>query len=209
MTVTRNEQKERTRRALLDAALRLSDQAGGVAAMSLRQLTKEVGVVPTAFYRHFESVEGLGLVLVDESFAILRAMLREVRQGQPEPKEIITRSVGVLVEHVNANRGQFGFLVRERVTGPPAVRDAVRRELELVERELATDLARIPAPHWSSEDFLVLANLLVGAMVNIVGDLLDATPGSRSAETLPGRAEKQLRMVVIGSLNWRSDYSDN
>jgi AcrR family transcriptional regulator len=46
-------------------------------------VAKEVGIVPTAFYRHFESVEQLGLVLVDESFVSLRAMLRDVRR-EPE-----------------------------------------------------------------------------------------------------------------------------
>ena len=39
--------------------------------------------MPTAFYRHFASLEELGLALVDESFASLRAMLRDVRRGDP------------------------------------------------------------------------------------------------------------------------------
>jgi AcrR family transcriptional regulator len=204
--VTRVEQKERTRRAILDAALTLSEQGGGIASLSLRQLAKEVGVVPTAFYRHFASIDELGLALVEESIESLRAMIRDVRQGNPAFAEIIERSVTVLAEHVATHRGHFAFLTRERYSGPPAVRDAIIRQLDLFERELATDLARFPAPHWSSADFQVLANLIVGAMVNTVVDLLEA--GNGGQQRLRERAEKQLRMVVVGALRWRSDWED-
>lgn len=209
VTITRGEQKERTRRAILDAALLLSE-GSGLSGLSLRQLAKEVGVVPTAFYRHFSSIDELGLALVDESFVSLRAMVRDVRKGNPPPAEIIARSVTVLAEHVSANRGHFSFFARERASGPPGVRAAVRRQLELFERELAMDLARIfTGSAWSNEDFQVLANLIVGAMVNTVIDLVEAPQSDLAQRTIVERAEKQLRMVVIGALQWRSDFEDS
>ena len=79
MTETRVERKERTRRAILDAALELCEDSSLV-ALSLRQVAGRVGIVPTGFYRHFNSIEALGLALVDESFVSLRAMLRDVRR---------------------------------------------------------------------------------------------------------------------------------
>ena len=79
MTESRAEQKERTRRAILDAALDLTEESG-LATLSLRGVAKRVGIVPTAFYRHFDTLDALGLALVDESFESLRAMLRAVRQ---------------------------------------------------------------------------------------------------------------------------------
>ncbi len=207
MTVTRGEQKERTRRALLDAGLRLSAEAG-LGSVSLRQLTKDVGVVPTAFYRHFDSVEDLGLELVNESVETLRAMVRDVRQGDQQPREMIARSVDILFEHVGARRDHFGFLVRERASGPAPVRRAIQHQLELFERELAIDLARIPAPQWTADDFQVLANLFVGVMVNNVTALVNLPEGDPAAQSLRERTEKQSRMVVVGALQWRSDYED-
>ncbi|MGN6251491.1 MAG: TetR family transcriptional regulator [Marmoricola sp.] len=206
MTVTRSEQKERTRRAILDAALRLSEDSG-FGPLSLRQVAKEVGVVPTAFYRHFSSLDQLGLALVEESFESLRAMLRDVRQGAPAPAEIIERSVTVLTEHVRARRDHFGFIARERVGGARVLRDAVQHELDLFERELATDLAQLARPpRWSSEDLHVLAHLIVTAMVNTVEDLLRA--GSvRSEDAVARRAEIELRMVVVGALQWESGHA--
>ena len=62
-------------------------------ALSLRQVAKEVGIVPTAFYRHFDSIEDLGLALVEESFVSLREMLRDVRRSDPTYRNIIDSSV--------------------------------------------------------------------------------------------------------------------
>src|SRR5690349_22058417 len=117
---SRGERKERTRRAILDAALRLCEDSSLV-ALSLRQVAKEVGIVPTAFYRHFESIEALGLALVDESFVSLRTMMRDLRQGDPALSDVVDRSVSVLVTHVHQDRAHFLFIARERAAGPPAV----------------------------------------------------------------------------------------
>jgi AcrR family transcriptional regulator len=76
---TQAERREHTRRALLDAALNLMDGGEGFESLSLRSVTRAAGVVPAAFYRHFQSMDELGLALVDESFRTLRAMLRDAR----------------------------------------------------------------------------------------------------------------------------------
>ncbi|NEN76693.1 TetR family transcriptional regulator [Nocardioides zeae] len=202
--LSRVERKELTRQSILAAALRLAE-TGGLSAVSLRQVAKDVGIVPTAFYRHFDSIEELGLALVDEAFVSLRAMLRDVRSADPAFKDIIDSSVRVLTEHVRAQRGHFLFIARERFAGPAAVRSAIRHEIELCERELATDLARLPGPDaWASEDLYVLANLIVGAVVSTAEELL-AAEGRRSAEdAVAERARTQLRMMLVGALNWRS-----
>ena len=202
MAETRGERKERTRRAILDAALDLCEDSSLV-ALSLRQVAKQVGIVPTAFYRHFDSIEALGLALVDESFASLRAMLRDVRRGDPGFDDIVDRSVDVLVEHVRAHRQHFAFIARERAAGPPGVRTAIRHQIELFERELATDLDRLPGTDpWSADDLRILSSLIVTAMVATAESLLGAADGAE--EQILHTARTQLRMVLVGALNWRS-----
>ena len=204
MAETRGERKERTRRAILAAALRLCEDSSLV-ALSLRQVAKEVGIVPTAFYRHFDSIEALGLALVDESFVSLRAMLRDIRRGDPSYADIVDRSITVLVEHVHQQRAHFLFIARERAAGPPAVRDAIRHEIELCERELATDLARLPGTDaWSAEDLRMLSNLIVMAMVATAEAILSAPPRPDAEKQLVETARTQLRMVLVGALNWQS-----
>lgn len=200
--VTRGERKERTRRAILDAALSLSGE-GTFAALSLRAVAKEVGIVPTAFYRHFESIDALGLALVEESFVSLRAMLRDVRRNDPALDDIIDSSLRVLVEHVHAQRDHFRFIARERAAGPLVVREAIAHGIELFERELALDLARLPGTeHWSSEDLQTLSNLIVNNVVATAEVIVASGPEAEQA--VVDRARTQLRMVLIGALNWRS-----
>jgi AcrR family transcriptional regulator len=201
---SRGERKERTRRAILDAALALC-QDSSMVALSLRQVTREVGIVPTAFYRHFTSIEDLGLALVEESFVSLREMLRDVRQVEdPSYRNIIDRSVQVLRQHVQNQHDHFSFIARERVAGPPAVRSAIRHQIELVERELAADLARLTDPaYWSTEDLRVLSNLIVNSMVITAEAMITARPGAQDA--IVEQARTQLRMLLVGALRWRSE----
>jgi len=201
---TRVERKERTRRAILDAALELSE-GSSLGALSLRQVAKEVGIVPTAFYRHFGSIEALGLALVDESFASLRAMLRDVRRGGPAFDDMADRSIRVLVEHVHRQRAHFLFIARERAAGPPAVREEIRHQIELFERELAADLARLPGTQsWSAEDLGILSNLIVTALVATAEAILGAPPRPDAEKAIVEAARTQLRMVLVGALNWHS-----
>jgi AcrR family transcriptional regulator len=200
---SRGERKERTRRAILDATLALCHDSSLV-ALSLRQVAKEVGIVPTAFYRHFDSIEDLGLALVEESFASLRGMLRDVRRSDPNYQDIIDSSVAVLGEHVHSQHDHFAFIFREKVAGPPAVRAAIRHQVELVERELAADLARLTDPaFWSTEDLQVLSNLIVTSMVGTAEAILTARPGG--GEVIAEQARAQLRMLLVGALHWRSE----
>ena len=200
---SRSDRKERTRRAILDATLDLCE-ASSLVALSLRQVAKEVGIVPTAFYRHFDSIEDLGLALVEESFASLREMLRDVRRSGPTYNNIIDSSVKVLGEHVHSQRDHFSFIARERVAGPPAVRAAIRHQIELVERELAADLARLTDPaFWSTEDLRVLSNMIVTSMVGTAEAMVSVRPEAEAL--LMEQARTQLRMLLVGALHWRSD----
>lgn len=204
VTETRIERKERTRRAILDAALELCADSSLV-ALSLRQVAKQVGIVPTAFYRHFDSIEALGLALVDESFESLRALLRDIRRDAPSYADIVDRSIDLLADHVGRERDHFAFIARERGAGPPQVRESIRHEIELCERELAADLALLPGTQpWSGEDLRVLSNLIVTAMVATAESIIVADGRPDALKQITETARTQLRMVLIGALNWRS-----
>ncbi|MFY8134203.1 MAG: TetR family transcriptional regulator, partial [Aquimonas sp.] len=79
-TLTRDERRLLTRAQLLSAALQLMGTGRSFASLSLREITREAGVVPAAFYRHFPNLDELGLALVEESGATLRRLLREARR---------------------------------------------------------------------------------------------------------------------------------
>ena len=207
---TQAERREQTRRALLDAALEQIDAGTSFEALSLRSVARAAGVVPTAFYRYFATMDELGLALVEESFTTLRAMLREAREGGIPPERIIHRSVEILVEHVRANRLQFTFIARVRSSANGVLRHAIRTEIQLVTSELATDLARFPVlREWTTEDLQMLAGVLVNTMIAIVESILELPPdrGATAEQKLAEiarTAEKQLRLPLLAVPRWRS-----
>jgi AcrR family transcriptional regulator len=202
---TQAERRRHTRQALLDAALLQIEAGESFDALSLRSVARAAGVVPTAFYRHFESMDALGLALVEESFRTLRGMLRDAREG-PAPQSIISRSVEILTEHVGAHSQHFLFVIRVGYTGNPVLRQAVRAEIRLFTSELATDLARFPIlREWTTDDLQMLAGQLVNTMIATVGAMLDAPVAAPEAEAEIARvAEKQLRLTLLAVPHWRS-----
>ena len=202
---TQAERRQHTRQALLDAALQLIEAGESFESLSLRSVAKAAGVVPTAFYRHFASMDELGLALVEESFRTLRTMLREAREGLA-PEHIIKRSVEILMDHVRAHRQHFMFVVRVGYTGNVILRHAVRNEIRLFTSELATDLARFAVlREWTTDDLQMLAGLLVNTMISTVGAMFDVPVAAPEAEAEIARvAEKQLRLALIGVPHWRS-----
>jgi AcrR family transcriptional regulator len=201
---TQAERREHTRQSLLDAALAQIDAGISFDALSLRSVARAAGVVPTAFYRYFASMDELGLALVEESFRTLRAMLREAREAGLPPEHIIRTSVTVLVDHVQANRLHFTFVARVRSSANGVLRHAVRTEIRLVTSELATDLARFPVlREWTTEDLQMLAGVLVNTMIAIVEAILERGD-SEPLEEIARIAEKQLRLPLLAVPYWRS-----
>jgi AcrR family transcriptional regulator len=203
--ITRREQKERTRVALLDGALQLLEHKS-FGSLGLREVARAAGVVPTAFYRHFDSMEELGLALIDDSFRTLRRMIRDARSQDLAFEHVIHDSVEILVRHVHAHRLHFRFVARERSSGVPVLRQAIRAEIRLFSSELATDLSRFPfLDGWSTEDLGVLATLIVNTMVSTAEEIVEAPSGRPEIEQeVIRRAEKQLLLIALGVPAWRS-----
>lgn len=202
---SRAERKERTRRRLLDVTLRLITDRS-LASLSLREVAREAGIVPTAFYRHYASIDELGVDLVDECMRPLRQMLREARQGRAAHGDIIADTVTVLARQVRENADQFRFLSRERYGGIGSVRRAIATELRLFTSDLTVDLARMTAGYdWTTDDLEMAAELMVTAMLGTVLELLeiDERRPEDSARILDV-AERQLRLIALGMGAWRS-----
>ncbi|WP_420896601.1 TetR family transcriptional regulator [Mycolicibacterium neoaurum] len=202
-TLSREERKEVTRRAIVAAALHLLEQ-DSFTALSLREVTREAGIVPAAFYRHFESMEALGLVLIDESFRSLRDMLRGARAGKLDPNHVIDSSAEILIASISERREHWRFITRERSSGVSVLRYAIRTELRLLTSELAIDLARFPGlKGWSSEDLNILASLFVNAMIS-VAELAEDAADQTALDEIKRTAIKQMSMITIGVRGWNS-----
>jgi len=202
---TREESKELTRQALLRAALKLLSR-NSYDSISLREVTKEAGISPTAFYRHFDDMEELGLALVDESFGSLRDMLRDARADPALITNAIDRSVETVVLAAERNKLHFRFIARERYGGVKRIRKAIRRELQLFADELSIDLSVFPfVKDWTIDDRRMLASLIAETMIHMAAELLEADGSER--DDIIERARQQLLLINMGVPTW-SEITD-
>jgi len=197
---SRGESKELTRAALLRAALKLLSRSS-YDSISLREVTREAGISPTAFYRHFDDMEELGLVLVEQSFGTLSDMLRSARTDAAHWPDAIRGSVDVVVRHAAEHETHMRFIARERYGGVRRIRRAIRRELQLFADELALDLAVFPVVRdWPPEDRRMYSGLIAETMIHMVAELLEADAGER--ELIQQRTVDQMRLVSLAIPAW-------
>ncbi|WP_313646287.1 TetR family transcriptional regulator [Pseudomonas sp.] len=201
----RAEQKLQTRQALLDAACQLMESGRGFGSISLREVTKLAGIVPTGFYRHFCDMDALGLALVAEVDTTFRQTIRLVRQNEFELGGITDASVRIFLDVVAAHRAQFLFLAREQYGGSQAVRQAIARLRQDISDDLATDLARMRRwQHLDSAALTVMADLVVKTVFATLPELIDRTePGYPQALSAQEKITQQLRFIFVGARHWQ------
>jgi AcrR family transcriptional regulator len=202
----RRARKLATRQTLLDGALRLLEEQS-LTSLGLREVTREAGIAPAAFYRHFADLGELGVALVQESFGSLHALIRDIRTPETDTEDVIRRSVDLVASHVRAHRAHFRFLARERYGGVASVRAAIAAELDSFVEELVDDLALLPdSDGWSAAELTVLARLYVNVLMLTAAALLEAGPDDPAAErAVVAEAMVQLRLITIGRNHWTSE----
>src|SRR5574344_2571006 len=127
----RAQQKEKTRRSLVEAAFSQLSAERSFASLSLREVAREAGIAPTSFYRHFKDVDELGLTMVDESGLTLRQLMRQARlRIASTGGSVIRTSVLTFMEFIDNTPNVFRLLLRERSGTSAAFRQAVQREIQ-------------------------------------------------------------------------------
>ncbi|MFJ7151637.1 TetR family transcriptional regulator [Streptomyces sp. NPDC100445] len=199
----RQAQKQKTRQAFLDAALALLEEQS-LSSLGLREVTRAVGVAPTAFYRHFRSTADLGVALVDEALGSLHPMVRTTVSTTGDSEERITRAVELIAGHVAAYPAHVRFVARERHGGVQPVREAIRDQLSRFAEEVKAELAGDPeAAGWSDDDLLMLAHLYVDQMLITASLFLEALEApEEERERVTRLATRQLRLITIGRGHW-------
>ncbi|WP_328396165.1 TetR family transcriptional regulator [Streptomyces sp. NBC_00390] len=195
----RQAQKQKTRQALLDAALQLLEEQS-LSSVGLREVTRAVGVAPTAFYRHFKDMADLGVALVEEALGSLHLTIGEALREAGDGARI-DRTVALIAELVRTSPGHVRFVARERHGGVAPVREAIGEQLRRFADEVAAAFAQRPEmAGWSEDDLQMLAGVYVDHMVMTASALLEAGP--EGEERISSLARRQLRLVGLGRIHW-------
>jgi AcrR family transcriptional regulator len=189
----RSEQKEKTRQAIINAALLLSEEKG-YPALSLREVTREADIAPATFYRHFKDMEELGLVLVDKVAQTLRQLMRKARQRIKVKGSVIETSVITQLEFSQRNPQLFRLLTSGLTGGPRIFREALQKEKQFFVDELHEDL--------SSDTRLTNVALAAEVMVNqvLVASIEAIDKEPEELILIQQRLITQLRMILLGCM---------
>lgn len=203
--LTRGERKDLTRSNLLQAALNLIGAGRSFTSLALREIAREAGIVPNAFYRHFRNTDELGLALVEESGVTLRRLLREARQAGLSQGDMVRRSVGVYLAYVRQNRLQFLFISGERSGGSKLLRLAIRNDVSHFSNEMAQDFRSLGLYNdLPTASLQMVSGLIVTTMLAAATEIIDLPPEQPLLETeMTENFVRQLQIILLGAACWR------
>ncbi|WP_219043751.1 TetR family transcriptional regulator [Zhongshania aquimaris] len=182
----------------MSAALELlAEDQSGLSGISLRRITKACDLSPPAFYSHFASMEELGLALVSDVGATLRALLKGVRDADTEAS-VVAASVDAAFSYIRGNESLFILIARERAGSSALIRAAIRNEVRQIVEEMASDFhERGLFERFSLPEKKAAVAAVVSLGLALIPDLLDLSRDSPAeGDALLSQFEYQVQFIL-------------
>ncbi len=127
MSITREEKKEKTRKAIIKAAVRLFDQKG-YEKTSIEELAREAGVGKGTIYTYFQTKDQIFYAFCEEQLEFVHAELAsKTDPNAPIIEQIMTVYMGEFI-HVTQSK-EFGRFFMQHVLFPENV-DSTHEEVD-------------------------------------------------------------------------------
>ena len=183
----------------MESVLAIIGYGANFASISLREVAKTAGLVPTSFYRHFGDMEELGLAMVDELGLNLRRLMRGTLDAEQNMDELIEHAVAAYHNYVIDNANLFRFMNQARTGGTPGLQDAIRNEVNAVIGRVATELSQL-LPSLKSAEREMVAALIVSTLLENTTSLLAIPKGQESLrDELTERTMQQMALIIRGA----------
>ncbi len=191
-----------SRQQLLDAAIRLLGPHRSVSTLSLREVTREAGIAPNSFYRHFRDIDELSIALIEQAGAALRRIVGEARRRLSPGQSAIRSSVDAFMDQLEADEPHLHILLREGTVGSRAFKRAVERQVRYFEDELSDELGQmsVAAGRPMAEPALA-SRAITRLLFALGGTALDRSPNAR--RNTREEIVSMVRMIVAGA-QWDS-----
>lgn len=204
------------KRLLMDAAVRLMAHSRSLSSLGLRELAREAGVNPNTFYRHFQSVDELGLAIIGHIAKQLRQPLRELRHQAAQSARNLP--VGPLILGADVNRGRLvceqtvqlffhfvaqnphAFIVgmRELHGASPVLRQALREIMQAFADDMAEDMQALQlVPGVEPATIARLASMVSRQLFQAALDYLEQ-PEQR--EAICAQAQEMIICLFTGAM---------
>ncbi len=183
---------------LIDAALKLSAEKRSFANIGLRELAREAGLNPNTFYRHFESLDDLGICMIEDIGDVLSHALKEVRRQKFDPLRVNEQSLTLFFDFVLQYQDSLVVAACERYTTSAAMREALEARLEKFAQEIADDVSKMGG-------LLVLPRRVIDeAMLHITHHCfrvaVDYVEQPESRDAIFKQTRRYISMVFLGAI---------
>ena len=203
MSSIRAQQKEKTRRLLIDTAFAQLSAERSFSNLSLREVTKAAGLSANSFYRHFLDMDELGLILIDEAGLMLKQLRSQAKLRIKQGGSAMKISVVTFMEFIEQYAHIFRLLLQERSGVSAAFRAALGREIDSFTMALCSYLQQ--ANNLNAEVAYLQANATIIIVFSAGAEALDVDQKRR--DDLTKRTILQLQMIDKGSLEMNSSQT--
>ena len=208
------------KRLLMEAALRLTVQTRSLSSLGLRELAREAGLNPNTFYRHFKTLDDLGLAIIEELASQLRQPLRDLRHqaaqraDAPAPgmalkalsllgidlgrgRRVCCETVQLFFAFVGEHPQAFILGMRELHGASPLLREALRRVMDDFAADMAADIGLLNLlPSLDPGSIRQVSTLISRQLFQQTLDYIEQ-PGQRAV--ICAQAEAQILMMFAGA----------
>lgn len=182
-----------TREDLIQAALALIGPHRSVSTLSLREITREAGIAPNSFYRHFKDTDELAVALIDMAGEALRKVVGEAQERAASSESVVRSCVEVFMKQLNPDEKFLPILLREGTVGSDEFKAAVERQLMFFEEELCEGMQELAQ---RNERPIAEAALTAKAITRLIF-AMGATAMDQPKEKHPEIIEQMVTMVRI------------
>jgi TetR/AcrR family transcriptional regulator, fatty acid biosynthesis regulator len=187
------------KRRLIEAALRLTAGGRSFGTLGLRELAREAGLNPNTFYRHFGTLDDLAREAVEWISRRLRPMLRRERwlAAHDEPSTVPRRACAAFFAFALDNRDAFRCALAEYHGTSPALREAVRLNLNEVASEMADDVVQLDlVPGLSHPAIDEVCAQIVLQLFHLSHEYIE---NAARRDALTGYAERFIMRLFVGA----------
>jgi len=187
-----------TREDLIAAALALLGPNRSVSTLGLREVTREAGISPNSFYRHFRDIDELAVTLIDRAGSSLRTVIGQARRRASSGRGVVRSSVEAFFDRLRADDKFLHLLLREGLAGSDAYKQAVDAQLRFFEEELQVDLVRLAEATGIPLHAPELVARAITRLVFAVGaSAMDLPPGHDRQQI--DELTTMVKMIVVGA----------
>ena len=141
----RTERKTQIKQAIVEKVLELAFQGQSFSSISLRQLAREIGVVPSALYRYFKDKDELAQVLIDHVSLLIKSTLFQFRlRFISDPDETPEQRMEMFFALIETHASYWHFFAAERWGGYTILEEIIKLDAVDLMNDFIKDLNRLP-----------------------------------------------------------------